>query len=46
MIEKTFPYTNKIYNYSSISKKFFDVTTVSLALTLSYISFLKIDPFC
>ena len=35
MIEKTFPYIDKIRNYSSISKKLFDVTTVSLVLTLS-----------
>ena len=35
MIEKTFPYIDKIRNYSSISKKLFDVTTISLVLTLS-----------
>ena len=36
MIEKSFPYSNKIHNYSSISNKPFDVTTVSPVTTLSY----------
>ena len=38
MIEKSFPYSNKIHNYSSISNKLFDVTTVSLVQMLSYFS--------
>ena len=46
MIEKTFPHSDKIHNYSSFSNKLFDVTTVSLVMTLSYFSLLDIDPFC
>ena len=46
MIEKTFPYSNKIHNYFSISNKLFDVTYESLVLTLSYFSLLITDPFC
>ena len=45
MIEKTFPYSIKIHNYSSISNKLFGVTTISLVLALSYFSLLDIDPF-
>ena len=46
MIEKTFHYSIKIHNYSSISNKLFSVTTISLVLALSYFSLLDIDPFC
>ena len=46
MIENTFPYSDKIRDYSFISHKLFDVTTVSLVLTLSYFSLLDIDRFC
>ena len=46
MIEKTFPNYDKTHNYSSISNKLFDVTTISPVLTLSYFSSLEIDPFC
>ena len=46
MTEKTFPYSDKVHKYSSISNKLFDVTTVSLILTLSYFSLLDIDLFC
>ena len=46
MIKKTFPYCDKVRNYSSIFNKLFDVTTVSLVLPLSYFSFLDIDLFC
>ena len=46
MIKKTFPYCDKVRNYSSIFNKLFDVTTVSLVLTLPYFSFLDIDLFC
>ena len=45
MSEKTFPYSDEIHNYSSISNKLFDVTTISLAPTLSYFSLLDIDIF-
>ena len=45
MIEKTFPNYDKTHNYSSISNKLFDVTTISPVLTLSYFSSLEIDPF-
>ena len=43
MIENTFSYSDKIHNYSFISNKLFDVTTVSLVLTLSYFSLLEVD---
>ena len=46
MFENTFPYSDKIRDYSFISHKLFDVTTVSLVLTLSYFSLLDIDRFC
>ena len=46
MIENTFPYSDEIRDYSFISHKLFDVTTVSLVLTLSYFSLLDIDRFC
>ena len=47
MIEKSFPYSDTIHNYSSISNKlFFDVMTASLILALSYFSLLDIDLFC
>ena len=45
--EKRFPYFDKIHNYSSIYNKLsFDVTTISLVLTLSYFSLLDIVLFC
>ena len=37
MIEKTFPYSDKIHDYSSISNELFDVTTVSLVPMLSFL---------
>ena len=44
--EKRFPYFDKIHNYSSIYNKLsFDVTTISLVLTLSYFSLLDIVLF-
>ena len=46
MIEKTFPYSDKIHDYSSISNELFDVTTVSLVPMLSFFSLLDIDRFC
>ena len=46
MIEKTFPYSDKIHDYSSISNKLFDVTTVSLVPMFSFFSLLDIDRFC
>ena len=47
MIEKNFLYPEEIHNYSCISNKLsFDVTTVSLVLTLSYFSLLDIDLVC
>ena len=45
MIEKTFPYSDKIHDYSSISNKLFDVTTVSLVPIFSFFSLLDIDRF-
>ena len=45
IIEKTFPYSKTQNNYF-ISNKLFDVTTVSLVLTLSYFSSFNIDRFC
>ena len=41
MIKKTFPYSAKIHNYSSISNKLFDV----MAVSLSYFPLLDIDLF-
>ena len=41
MIEKTFPYSDQVLNYSSISNKLFDV----MAVSLSYFPLLDIDLF-
>ena len=41
MIEKTFPYSYQVLNYSSISNKLFDV----MAVSLSYFPLLDIDLF-
>ena len=46
VIEKNFLYPEEIHNYFSISNELsFDVTTVSLLLTLSYFSLLDIGLF-
>ena len=46
VIEKNFLYPEEIHNYLSISNELsFDVTTVSLLLTLSYFSLLDIGLF-
>ena len=37
MIKKTFPYSDQVLNYFSISNKLFDVKTVSLVLILSFL---------
>ena len=37
MIKKTFPYSDQVLNYSSVSNKLFDVKTVSLVLMLSFL---------
>ena len=47
MIQKRFLYSDKIYNYSSISNNLsFDWTTISLVETLSYFSLLDINLIC
>ena len=46
MIQKRFLYSDKIYNYSSISSKLsFGLTTISVEETLSYFCLLNIDLF-
>ena len=46
MIQKRFLYSDKIYNYSSISNKLsFGLTTISVEETLSYFCLLDIDLF-
>ena len=42
MIEKTFPYSDQVLNYSSVSNKLFEV----MAVSLSCFSLLDIDLFC
>ena len=42
-IEKSCHYSHKIHNYSTISDKLLDVTTVSLVLALSHVSLLDIE---
>ena len=47
MIQKRFLYSDKIYNYSSISNKLsLDLTTISQVETSSFFSLLDIDLFC